>query len=65
MADKLKIKVRCDDGVLRAIIANLGTLDPVTRNYTMQMSEDFVTALVDTFHDKKYTGVVDVVLEKE
>lgn len=65
MADKLKIQVRCDDGVVRSIIANLGTLDPVTKSYTMLMSEDFVTTVVEMFHEKRYTGVVDVMIEKE
>lgn len=65
MADKLKIVVRCDDGVARSIIANLGTLDPVKQTYTLEMSQDFIETIIELFHNKNYTGVVDVILEKE
>jgi hypothetical protein len=65
MADKLTIKVRCDDDVVRSIVANLGTFDPVTRNYTMQMSEKFIEDVVAMFQNRNYRGVVNVILEKE
>jgi hypothetical protein len=64
MADKLKIKVRCVDGVTRAIVANLGTLDPLTQNYTMQMSETFIQDIISTFQPG-HAGIINVVLEKE
>lgn len=65
MAEKLKIRVRCDDGVIRTITANLGTLDPVTRKYTMVMDEKFVNDIVAMFQNRNYRGVVNVTLEKE
>lgn len=65
MAEKLKIQVRCDDGVIRTIIANLGTLDPVTKKYTMVMEEQFVQDVVDMFQNRNHRGVVNVTLEKE
>lgn len=64
-ADRLKIRVRTGD-VSRVIIMNLGTFDEKSRSWKLELKEEFLVKLLETFStpDARATGV-DIILEKD
>lgn len=65
MIDRLKIEVRTND-TIRTIIMNLGTFNYNTRSWKLEMTEEFVEKLMETFSspEGQKTGV-QIILETE